>query len=157
MKLNISDTVHLIPSNYCALAKGDYHYPLYLHRAYGSEDTEIMLGGEYRIIEKSGGYVRLLTNNWNNKGMALVSHLCKAEKFLPSTLQYGDQVIFEPKCDQTDITFLTKSIKVIDYGKTYTVVSILNDYYIFLDSGNEGDTITFPFRWIDFKKITSNT
>ena len=152
MKLNVSDTVRMIPPSYCALAKGDYHYPPYLHRACGSEDTEIMLGGEYRIIEKSGDYARLLTNNWNHKGMALVQHLCKAENFLPSKLQYGDRVMFEPKCNQTDIAFLTRAIKVIEYGEKYTVASVLNDYYIFLDSGNKGEPIAFPFRWIDFKK-----
>lgn len=149
--------VRVIPPTYIDVAKGGLLYRDNFCESDLEKDTLVMLGGLYKVRkqEKSNNkiWVELIEPKTHSHTVPDY-FLVEEENFEACPFKVGDKVRFRPKCSEQDRQYLTAGDRIYslnDPEKIYEIKDILNKYYIFLDCKRNED-ISFPFRWVDFKK-----
>lgn len=148
----VSDHVKVIPQNLVEVSKSFYNYEYKLQESQGVDDPEVMLGGEYEIVEisKGGSVVQLLPNvkpEW--KGMALTKHIKHVGDVRYCGFAAGDRVRWSRNRDVLNYSIADSLINssLGSLSDSFIITGVINSYFIKLNNEN------LPLFWKDFEIV----
>lgn len=159
----VGDVIRVVPSAHEDIDKSFLNYPKNWRESAGSGDSNVMLGGEYEVLEifQQGKNVwyQVLSDNTNNNGLVSEKIVKKSKECRLCPFKIGDFVIPKPSKATSEVFFKESAIGrtygLSDYEKSHKVTGVLNSYFIFIDYDFSSE-YSYPFSWEDFQLLGMN-